>query len=72
MFPNIKSRIYKDLEIELAKRKKKNQSIKIIAPSERTFSVWIGGSILAMIPEFSQNWITRAKYFNEGIPNNLL
>ncbi|MFX0037417.1 MAG: hypothetical protein ACFE9I_17480 [Candidatus Hermodarchaeota archaeon] len=72
MFPNLKSRIYQELELELARRKKKDQAIRIIAPMERTFSVWIGGSILAMIPEFSQNWITRAKYFNEGIPPNLL
>lgn len=72
MFPNLKSRIYQELELELARRKKKNQVIRIIAPTERTYSVWIGGSILAMIPEFSENWITRTKYFNEGIPPNLL
>ncbi|MFX1256846.1 MAG: actin, cytoplasmic 2, partial [Promethearchaeota archaeon] len=67
MFPNLKSRIYQELELELAKKKKKNQGIRIIAPRERTFSVWVGGSILATIPEFSDNWITRAKYFKEGI-----
>jgi len=72
MFPNIKSRIYQELEIELAKRKKKNQSIKIIAPRERVFSVWVGGSILSLLPDFSDHWITRAKYFNEGIPDGLL
>ncbi len=31
MFPNIKSRIYQELEIELARRNKKSQVIKIIA-----------------------------------------
>lgn len=72
MFPNIKSRIYQELELELARRKRKNQSIKIIAPRERTFSVWVGGSILAMIPEFSKNWINRTQYMKDGIPNNLL
>ncbi|MHA1149035.1 MAG: hypothetical protein ACTSR8_12425 [Promethearchaeota archaeon] len=72
MFPNLKSRIYQELEVELVKRKKSNQTIRIIAPRERTFSVWVGGSILAMIPEFSNNWITRAKYFSEGIPENLI
>jgi actin-related protein len=72
MFPNIKSRIYQELEFELARRKKKNQIIKIIAPRERVFSVWVGGSILAMIPEFEQNWISRTKYFNEGIPEDIL
>jgi actin beta/gamma 1 len=72
MFPNLKSRMYQELELELARRKKKNQVIRIIAPMERTFSVWIGGSILAMIPEFNENWISRAKYISEGIPPNLL
>ena len=72
MFPNLKSRIYQELEIELARRKKKSQIIKIIAPRERIFSVWVGGSILSMIPEFEQNWITRAKYFTNGIPEDIL
>ena len=72
MFPNLKNRIYQELELELARRKIKNQGLRIIAPRERTFSVWVGGSILAMIPEFSNNWITRAKYYREGIPENLL
>ncbi|MFX0058101.1 MAG: actin, cytoplasmic 2 [Candidatus Hodarchaeota archaeon] len=72
MFPNLKSRIYQELELELARRKKKSQTIKIIAPRERIFSVWVGGSILALIPEFSKNWITRAQYYNEGIPEGLL
>ncbi|MFX1392788.1 MAG: actin family protein [Promethearchaeota archaeon] len=72
MFPNLKSRIYSELELELARQKKKSQGIRIIAPRERTFSVWVGGSILAMIPEFNKNWITRAKYFKDGIPTNIL
>ncbi|MFX1238103.1 MAG: hypothetical protein ACFFAS_17825 [Promethearchaeota archaeon] len=72
MFQNLKSRIYQELELELIRRKKKDQVIKIIAPRERTYSVWIGGSILASIPEFNNNWITRARYFREGIPEDLL
>ncbi|MFW9937133.1 MAG: actin, cytoplasmic 2 [Candidatus Thorarchaeota archaeon] len=72
MFPNLKSRIYQELELELARRKKKSQTIKIIAPRERVFSVWVGGSILALIPEFSKNWITRVQYYNKGIPEGLL
>ena len=72
MFPNLKARLYQELELELAKRKKQDQTIKIVAPRERTFSVWVGGSILTMIPEFSDNWITRGEYFKEGIPEDLL
>ncbi|MBD3256003.1 MAG: hypothetical protein GF383_12985 [Candidatus Lokiarchaeota archaeon] len=72
MFPNFKNRIYQELELELARRKKKNTNIRVIAPRERTYSVWVGGSILAMIPEFSNNWITRAKYYKEGISSDLI
>ena len=72
MFPNLKNRIYQELELLLVKRKMKSLGIKIIAPRERTFSVWVGGSILAMIPEFSENWITRSKYYKEGIPEGFL
>ncbi|MFW9772655.1 MAG: actin, cytoplasmic 2 [Candidatus Heimdallarchaeota archaeon] len=72
MFPNLKSRIHQELEVELIKRKKKKQNVKIIAPRERVFSVWVGGSILSLLPEFQNLWVTRAKYYNEGIPDNLL
>ncbi|TXT60305.1 MAG: Actin-related protein [Promethearchaeota archaeon] len=72
MFPNLKSRLYQELELELARREKENQFVKIIAPRERTNSVWIGGSILALLPEFSERWITRASYFRNGIPKHLL
>jgi len=72
MFPNLKSRLYQELELELARRKKENLGIKIIAPRERRNSVWIGGSILAILPEFSDKWITRSSYFRNGIPEELL
>lgn len=48
MFPNLESRLYQELKVELERRKKKNLGINIIAPLNRVFSVWIGGSILAM------------------------
>lgn len=70
MFPNLKSRIYQELEVLLAKRKR-IQTIRIIAPKERMFSVWIGGSILAIIPEFANSWVTRDSYYSNGIPENL-
>ena len=48
------------------------KEIMAIANPDNGESVWVGGSILAMIPEFEQNWISRAKYFNEGIPEDIL
>merc|ERR1712083_987166 len=39
-------------------------TIKImgIAPPERKYSVWIGGSILASLSTFQQMWITKQEY----------
>merc|ERR1719414_1151906 len=36
--------------------------IKIIAPPERKYPVWIGGSILASLSTFQQMWITKQEY----------
>ena len=33
--------------------------IKVVAPPERKYSVWIGGSILASLSTFQQMWIKR-------------
>jgi actin-related protein len=37
MFPNLKNRMYQELELEMARRKMKDQTIRIIAPRERTY-----------------------------------
>merc|ERR1712107_407478 len=36
--------------------------IKIIAPPERKYSVWIGGSILASLSTFQSMWISKQEY----------
>ncbi|KAK2116643.1 hypothetical protein P7K49_003529 [Saguinus oedipus] len=36
--------------------------IKIIAPPERKYSVWISGSILASLSTFQQMWISKQEY----------
>merc|ERR1711931_162891 len=40
--------------------------IKIIAPPERKYSVWIGGSILASLSTFQAMWITKDEYDESG------
>lgn len=40
--------------------------IKIIAPVERKFSIWIGGSVLSTLATFQSNWITREEYNETG------
>merc|ERR1711971_695271 len=36
--------------------------IKIIAPPERKYSVWIGGAILSSLSTFQQMWISKQEY----------
>merc|ERR1712168_576456 len=40
--------------------------IKIIAPPERKYSVWIGGSILSSLSTFQAMWITKEEYDESG------
>lgn len=35
---------------------------KVIAPPERKYSVWIGGSILGSLSSFQQMWISKMEY----------
>merc|ERR1712072_1234070 len=39
-----------------------SMKVKIIAPPERKYSVWIGGSILSSLSTFQQMWITKQEY----------
>merc|ERR1719284_1276646 len=40
--------------------------IKVIAPPERKYSVWIGGSILSSLSTFQQMWISKGEYDESG------
>ncbi|XP_012077077.1 actin-100-like isoform X1 [Jatropha curcas] len=42
--------------------------VRVVAPPERMFSVWIGGSILASLSTFQQMWITKEEYMESGSP----
>ena len=41
-------------------------SPQIIAPPERKYSVWIGGSILASLSTFQQMWISKQESDESG------
>mmetsp|Transcript_8201 Transcript_8201/g.30254 ORF Transcript_8201/g.30254 Transcript_8201/m.30254 type:complete len:276 (-) Transcript_8201:168-995(-) len=62
MFPGIVDRMQK----EVAALAPPSMKIKVIAPPERKYSVWIGGSILASLTTFQQMWISRAEYNESG------
>jgi len=40
--------------------------IRVIAPPERKYSVWIGGSILSSLSTFQQMWISKGEYEESG------
>ena len=43
-----------------------DRQVKIIAPPERKYSVWIGGSILASLSTFQNLWISKEEYDESG------
>eukprot|EP00483_Globobulimina_turgida_P002122 UN02124 len=43
-----------------------SMTINIVAPPERKYSVWIGGSILASLTSFQEMWIFKDEYDESG------
>ena len=62
MFSNIAERLTKEI-VALAPSTCK---IKVVAPPERKYSVWVGGSILASLSTFQQMWISKNEYDESG------
>lgn len=62
MFPNMADRI----QNEITKFASSSMRVKVVAPAERKYSVWIGGSILASLSTFQQMWISKEEYSESG------
>ena len=62
MFPGIADRMQK----EITALAPSTMKIKIIAPPDRKYSVWIGGSILASLSTFQQMQISKEEYDESG------
>lgn len=59
MFPGLKERLQKELSLHSTK-------INIIAPEDRHFSAWKGGSKYAELPNFTNYCISKAEYEEVG------
>ena len=59
MFHGTEARMQKEMTV-LAPS---SMRIKVFAPPERKYSVWIGGSILASLSTFQQLWISKQGKF---------
>jgi len=62
MFKQIDQR----LKDELDNLSPQAMTVKIVAPPERKYSVWIGGSILASLSTFEEMWVTKSEYDESG------
>jgi len=58
--------IYERMTKELALLAPSSMKVKVVAPPERKYSVWIGGSILSSLSTFQQMWITKSEYDESG------
>jgi len=54
------------LDKEMTSLAPTTMKIKVVAPPERKYSVWIGGSILASLSTFQQMWISKQEYDESG------
>ena len=62
MYAGIADRLSK----ELTALAPASMKVKIIAPPERKYSVWIGGSILSSLSTFQSMWISKQEYDESG------
>jgi len=62
MFEGIAERMQK----EITALAPASMKIKIVAPPERKYSVWIGGSILSSLSTFQSMWISKQEYDESG------
>jgi actin-related protein len=62
MFPGIGERMTK----ELTALAPATMKVKVVAPPERKYSVWIGGSVVSSLSTFQQMWITKGEYDEQG------
>lgn len=62
MFPNTMERLTK----QISKLAPSSIKPKVVAPPERKYSVWIGGSILSSLTTFQTMWIKKSEYDEVG------
>jgi len=62
MFTGLEQR----LQAEVGKLAPSSVKTRVIAPPERKYSVWMGGSILSGLSSFQDMWITKDEYEEAG------
>jgi len=62
LFPGLEERILKEMHLQVPV----GMLVKIIAPPERKYSVWVGASVLSCLTSFKSMWITVRDYGDFG------
>jgi actin-related protein len=62
MYPGFPERMKK----EITALAPPTMDIKIVAPPDRKFSVWVGGTIMASLQSFQKMWISKKEYNDCG------
>lgn len=62
MFPGLADRLTREMQLLTPE----SITVKVTAPPERKYSVWIGGSILTSLASFQSMWITKEEYEKSG------
>ncbi|CAF4370240.1 unnamed protein product [Didymodactylos carnosus] len=62
MFPGLADRMQKEMTMLVPATMK----TRVIAPPERKYAVWIGGSILSSLATFQSMWISKQEYDESG------
>jgi len=62
MYPGLPERLHREVSMLAPKTTR----VKVVAPPERKYSVWIGGSVLASLTTFQSMWITKEEYEEGG------
>lgn len=62
MFSGFRDRMYKELLLLIPA----NKQTHIVAPPERNFLAWIGGSVLASLDSYRDRWCSKQEYEESG------
>ncbi|KAL6073312.1 Structural maintenance of chromosomes protein 3 [Balamuthia mandrillaris] len=63
LFPGMAARLQNELK---EKVKAERMEVKVVAPVDRRFAAWMGGSILASLPPCHQRWVEQKDYDEVG------
>ncbi|KAJ1542551.1 actin [Cladochytrium tenue] len=62
MYPGMSERMQR----ELTALAPSSMKVRVVAPPERKYSVWIGGSILGSLSTFQSMWVSKQEYDESG------